>query len=79
MRKSMVRLNSEAHAQLRALVHPGRAAAAPRLHARIVLKADVGADGRCWTDAARAEAVDTSAATGHRVRQGCVEPSLEAA
>ena len=61
MRKSMVRLNSEAHAQLRALVHPGRAAAAQRLHARIVLKADVGADRRCWTDAARAAAVDTSA------------------
>jgi len=79
MLKYIVRLNSEAHAQLLALVNTGRAAAAKLLHARILLKADVGADSRCWTDAEIAEALDTSAATVHRVRQGFVEQGIEAA
>ena len=75
MLKYIVRLNSEEHAQLLALVNTGRAAAVTRLHARILLKADVGADRRCWTDAEIADALDTSAATVHRVRQGFVEKS----
>ena len=79
MLKYIVRLNSEEHAQLLALVNTGRAAAAKRLHARILLKADVGADSRCWTDAEIAEALDTSAATVHRVRQSFVEQGIEAA
>jgi transposase len=79
MLKYIVRLNSEEHAQLLALVHTGRAAAVKLLHARILLKADVGADSRCWTDAEIADALDTSAATVHRVRQGFVEQGLEAA
>jgi transposase len=79
MLKYIVRLNSEEHAQLLALVNTGRAAAVKLLHARILLKADVGADSRCWTDAEIADALDTSAATVHRVRQGFVEQGLEAA
>ena len=79
MLKYIVRLNSEEHAQLLALVNTGRAAAAKLLHARILLKADVGADSRCWPDAEIAEALDTSAATVHRVRQGFVEQGIEAA
>ena len=79
MVKYMVRLNPEEHAQLLALVNTGRAAAVKLLHARILLKADVGADNRCWTDAEIAEALDTSAATIHRVRQAFVEQGLEAA
>jgi hypothetical protein len=79
MLKYSVRLNSEAHVQLLALVNTGRAAAAKLLHARILRNADVGADSRGWTDAESAEALDTSAATVHRVRQGCVEQGLEAA
>ena len=57
----------------------GRTAAAKLLHARILLKADVGAGDRSWTDAEIAEALDTSAATVHRVRQTWVEQGLEAA
>jgi transposase len=49
------------------------------LHARILLKADVGADSRRWTDTEIAEALDTSAATVHRVRQAFVEQGMEAA
>jgi Homeodomain-like domain len=79
MVKYMVRLNTEEHDQLLALVNTGRAAAVKLLHARILLKADVGAGSRRWTDAAMADALDTSAATVHRVRQAFVERGLEAA
>jgi transposase len=79
MVKYLVRLNLEEHAQLLALVNTGRAAAVKLLHARILLKADVGAGSRRWTDTEIAEALDTSAATVHRVRQAFVEQGLEAA
>jgi transposase len=79
MVKYVVRLHPEEHAQLLALVNTGRAAAVKLLHARILLKADVGADRRPWTDAEIADALDTSAATVHRVRQAFVEQGVEAA
>jgi hypothetical protein len=79
MVKYMVRLNTEGRTQLLALVNTGRAAAATLLHARILLKADVSAGRRRWTEAAIAEALDTSEATVHRVRQAWVEQGLEAA
>jgi transposase len=79
MVKYVVRLHPEEHAQLRALVNTGRAAAVKLLHARILLKADGGADSRPWTDAEIAEALDTSASTVHRVRQAFVEQGLAAA
>ena len=79
MVKYMVRLNTEEREQLLAFVNTGRAAAAKLLHARILLKADVGAGDRHWTDAEIAEALDTSAATVHRVRQTWVEQGLEVA
>jgi transposase len=79
MVKYIVRLHSEDHTQLLTLVNTGRAAAVKLLHARILLKADVGADSRRWTDTEIAEALDTSAATVHRVRQAFVEQGMEAA
>jgi len=79
MVKYMVRLHPEEHAQLLALVNTGRASAEKLRHARILLKADVGADSCLWTDAEIAEALDTSASTVHRVRQAFVEQGLEAA
>ncbi len=78
MSKYVVRLDPEEREQLLALVNTGRAAAVKLLHARILLKADVDAGSRCWTDAEIAEALDTSAATIHRVRQTWVEQGLEA-
>ena len=60
-------------------MNPGRAAAAKLLHARIVLKADVHEDGRRWSDAEIAEALDTSKSTVQRVRQAFVEWGLETA
>jgi transposase len=79
MVKYVVRLHPEEHVQLLALVSTGRAAAVKLLHARILLRADVGANSRPWTDAEIAEALDTSASTVHRVRQAFVEQGLEAA
>jgi transposase len=79
MHKYVVRLDPEEREQLLALVNTGRAAAVKLLHARILLRADVDAGGRRWTDAEIAEALDTSAATVHRVRQTWVEQGLEAA
>jgi transposase len=79
MIKYVVRLHPEERVQLLALVSTGRAAAAKLLHARILLKADVAAATRRWTDAEIAEALDTSAATVHRVRQAWVEQGLAAA
>ena len=78
MIKYIVRLNEEERAQLSALMTTGRSAAAKLLHARILLKADVRGGGRRWTDAQIAEAVDSSEATVHRVRQAFVEQGLEA-
>lgn len=79
MVKYVVRLHREEREQLLAMVNTGRAAAAKLLHARILLKADVSEDGRRWTDAEIAEALDTSAATVYRVRQAWVEGGLEPA
>jgi Homeodomain-like domain len=79
MIKYMVRLNAEEREQLLALVNTGRAAAAKLLHARILLKADVSEDGRRWSDAALAEAWDTSESTVHRVRLAFVAWGLETA
>jgi transposase len=79
MVKYVVRLHPEEHAPLLALVNTGRAAAVKLLHARILLRADVGANSRPWTDAEIAEALDTSASTVHRVRQAFVEQGVEAA
>ena len=75
----MVELNEEARQQVSTLIPTGRAAAAQLLHARILLKADVGGGSRCWTDAEIAVALDTSESTVHRVRQAFVEQGWEAA
>jgi transposase len=79
MVKYVVRLSPEARAQLLPLVNTGRAAAAKRLQARILRTAAVEAGARHWTAAEMAEALDTSAATVHRVRQAWVEQGMEAA
>jgi len=79
MVKYVVRLHTEEREQLLAFVNTGRAAAAKLLHARILLKADVSESSRRWTDAEIAEALDSSAATVHRVRQTFVEWGMETA
>jgi hypothetical protein len=79
MVQDVVRLPTEERAQWLTLVTTGRAAAAKRLPARLLLKAALSVGGRHWTDAAIAAALDTRLATVHRVRQAWVAGGLEAA
>ena len=79
MVKYVVHLASEERAQLTGLISKGRRAASVLARARILLKADVHAEGRHWTDPEIAEAVETSVSSVHRVRQAFVEEGLAAA
>jgi transposase len=77
--KYVVRLTADERQQLLDLIRTGKRAASVLTRARILLKADAGADDSGWPDEAVAEAVETSASTVHRVRQAFVEQSLDAA
>lgn len=77
--KYVVRLEAEERQQLLDLVVKGKRAAAVLTRARILLKADAGADGPDWKDDDIVEALETSLSTVHRVRQAFVEEGLEAA
>ena len=79
MRTYVVRLRFTARDPLVRLVTTGRAAAVKRLRARLLLNADGAVGERRWTDADLAAAWDTSASTGHRVRQAGGEQGLDAA
>jgi hypothetical protein len=73
----VVRLTAEERADLEALIHTGaHRAAATLIHARILLKAEVGAEGPGWDDDRIAEAVECRASTIYRVRQAFVEEGL---
>jgi transposase len=75
--KFIVRLTAEQRGALEKLAATGKRPAAAITRARVLLKADVAADG--WTDDRIAEALDTSAATVARARKTFVQQGLEAA
>jgi len=77
--KYIVRLTAGERTQLEEWIHTGQRVASVLIHARILLKADVGAGGPGWDDARIAEAVECEASTVHRVRQAFVERGLDAA
>ncbi|MDG3004273.1 IS630 family transposase [Paludisphaera mucosa] len=77
--KRLVRLTDAQRAQLEKMTAGGRHAAAALVHARILLKADVGPGGPGWGDAAIAEAVECSEGTVARVRKRFAEGGFEAA
>jgi transposase len=79
MKKYVVRLTPEEHAQLLPLTRRGKVAARTLLHARILLKADSGPEAPAWSDEAIGEALEVHATTVARVRQRFVEEGLEAA
>jgi len=76
--KYIVRLTVEERTELEELIHTGKRAASVILHARILLKADAGANGPGWDDGRIAEAVECGASTVYRVRQAWVEEGLAA-
>lgn len=79
MKKYIVRLTSEERNDLNDIIHKGKAAAYKRLHAQILLKADISEDGPGWKDIKIADAFNISIRTVERVRERLVEFGLEAA
>jgi len=78
--KYIVRLTDEERTDLENLIHTGKhRAAATLIHARILLKADVGTGGPGWDDDRMVEAIECSASTVYRVRQAFVEVGMTAA
>ena len=77
--KYLVRLTADERTQLDDLIRTGTRAASVLIHARILLKADIGTGGPRWDDKQIAEAVACGASTVYRVRQAFVEEGLTAA
>ena len=77
--KYIVRLTAEERTELEDLIRTGKRAASVLIHARILLKADVGEGGPGWDDERIAEAVECGASTVYRVRRAFVEEGLAAA
>jgi transposase len=78
-KKYCVQLSREQRQHLDTIVGSGTLAARTQIHARILLKADVGPSGPAWGDAAIAEALDVSIPTIERVRKAFVTKGLDVA
>jgi len=74
-----VQLSTQDRDRLESLIAAGVAPARKLHHARILLKADEGAEGPAWPDQRIAEAVEVSQPTISRVRKQYVQEGLEAA
>ena len=79
MKRHVIRLSEGERNRLTALVSKGKAAARKRLHAQVLLKADVSAAGAGWTDRQIVEALGVGERTVQAIRQRCVEEGLDAA
>ena len=77
--KYAVELTEDERARLRTLIGGGVAPARMLTHARILLKANQGAGGPAWADAAIAGALEVHPDTVARVRRAFVTDGLEAA
>jgi hypothetical protein len=76
-KKYVVELDAEERAMLEEMVRRGKALARKRVHARVLLKADSGAQGPAWTDEQIAEALELGVRTEERFRQRFVEHGME--
>jgi transposase len=74
-----VTLTAGERAELEALARKGTGAAQRLTRARILLKADQGADGPAWADAQVAAALDVAVNTVANIRQRFVEGGLAGA
>jgi len=77
-KKHVVQLSPQERERCAVLVRAGAAPARTLMHARVLLKADSGAEGPGCTDAAIAEAVEISTVTVAQIRQRFVTEGLEA-
>jgi hypothetical protein len=78
-KKYRVTLTDDERTMLTALITSGTAPARTLTHARILLKADQAEGGAAWTDEAIRDALDIGLSTIARLRERCVEESIEAA
>jgi hypothetical protein len=78
-KKYRVRLTEEERIYLDSLIHKGKVSAHPRLHAEILLKADISDLGAQWSDKQISEAFGLSTRTIERVRERLVHEGLESA
>ena len=79
MTKYKITLTAEERAGLEQLVSVGKAAARKFAHARVLLLADEGPDGRNWTDAQIIDSLHVSVSTIARVRKQFVTEGIGAA
>lgn len=78
-KKYIVRLTEDERTYLDDLIHKGKVAANKRLHAEILLKADISDSGEKWQDSHISEAFGVSTRTVERVRERLVQEGLDAA
>lgn len=77
MKKYIVELTTEERSRLQVLLNKG--VPHQRKHAQMLLKADQGAEGPCWTDAEIAEAFDCHPTSVENLRRRLVEQGLDTA
>jgi transposase len=78
-KKYIVRLTEDERFHLESLIHTGKVAAHKRLHAEILLKADVSDLGEKWQDKQISEAFGITIRTVERIRERLVQEGLESA
>lgn len=74
-----MRLTEDERTYLEGLIHKGKVAAHKRLHAEILLKADISELGERWQDKQIGETFGISTRTVERVRERLVQEGLESA
>ena len=78
-KKYIVRLTENERTYLEGLVHTGKVAAHKRLHAEILLKADISDLGEKWQDKQISEAFGITIRTVERIRERLFKEGLESA
>jgi transposase len=76
MKKYTVQLDAKQRHLLESMLSGGKESARNQMHARLLLKADQGAQGPAWTDQQIAEALSVGTATVERVRKRWVQGGL---
>jgi hypothetical protein len=76
-KKYMVGLTKDERTYLKKLIHKGKVAAHKRLHAEILLKADLSELGERWRDQQIGETYGISTRTVDRVKERLVREGLE--
>ena len=76
-KKYIVRLTEDERTYLESLIYKGKVAAHKRLHAEILLKADISELGGKWQDNQISDAFGISKRTVERVRERLVQEGLE--